>query len=369
MKNVLWMGLIVFASCNNKTAEGFTVEGKLTNAKAKMVYLQESPANAAPVIVDSATINADGSFTLKAPGTKESLYGLRAADSPYPFALLINDAKKISVSSNLASNNIDYTVSGSAASDAVRNFDKTTMELAQKIYDKSREADSLMKAKAGDSIVGTIVAQYEVLTAQLKTFTTEAIEKSTSPVFSLYALGGYQRLSQQLGVNGFSTTEVSELLNKSAAKFPNDEALATLKNSQRSAQAPDFSLPDTLGTAVSLSSFKGKYVLVDFWASWCGPCRQENPSIVKAFNQFKDKNFTILGVSLDRAKAPWLKAIKDDGLAWTHVSDLQYWNNAAAKLYNVQSIPFNILVDPQGNIVGENLRGRELEEKLREVLK
>ena len=282
---------------------------------------------------------------------------------------MINDAKKIKVESDLGNNTVAYTVSGSAASEALRNFDKTSMELAQKIYDKSREADSLMKAKAGDSIIGSSVAQYEDLTAQLKKITTDAIEKSTSPVFSLYALGGYQRLSEQLGVKGFSTTEVTEIINKSSAKFPEDEALATLKKTQRSSQAPDFSLPDTLGTAVSLSSFRGKYVLVDFWASWCGPCRQENPSIVKAFNQFKDKNFTVLGVSLDKAKAPWLKAIKDDGLTWTHVSDLKYWNNAAATLYNVRSIPFNILVDPQGNIVGENLRGSELEGKLREVVR
>ncbi|MES2882366.1 MAG: DUF4369 domain-containing protein, partial [Bacteroidota bacterium] len=117
MKYTVWIGLIVLAGCNNKAADGFTVEGKVTNAKAKMVYLQESPANAAPVIVDSAEIKADGNFTLTTTGTKESLYGLRAADSPYPFALLINDSKKIKVTSDLASNNIAYTVSGSAASE------------------------------------------------------------------------------------------------------------------------------------------------------------------------------------------------------------------------------------------------------------
>ena len=134
--------------------------------------------------------------------------------------------------------------------------------------------------------------------------------------------------------------------------------------------ALDFTQPDTLGTQVSLSSFKGKYVLVDFWASWCGPCRKENPNVVASFNKFKEKNFTVLGVSLDRPgqKDNWISAIHKDNLTWTHVSDLLFWNNAAAKLYRVQGIPFNILVDPQGKIIGRNLRGSDLDSKLCEIL-
>jgi len=134
--------------------------------------------------------------------------------------------------------------------------------------------------------------------------------------------------------------------------------------------AIDFTQTDTLGNPVSLSSFRGKYVLVDFWASWCGPCRQENPNVVQNFNRFKNKKFTVLGVSLDRPgqKQKWLDAIHADGLAWTHVSDLNFWSNAVAVQYKIQSIPQNFLIGPDGKIVAKNLRGPALESKLCELL-
>jgi peroxiredoxin len=133
-------------------------------------------------------------------------------------------------------------------------------------------------------------------------------------------------------------------------------------------EAIDFTQNDTAGNPVSLSSYKGKYVLVDFWASWCKPCRLENPNVVDAFNKFKNKNFTVLGVSLDQEKDSWIKAIEKDKLAWTNVSDLQFWNNAAAQLYRVQSIPQNYLIGPDGKIVAKDLRGEDLQKKLCELL-
>jgi peroxiredoxin len=131
--------------------------------------------------------------------------------------------------------------------------------------------------------------------------------------------------------------------------------------------APEIALPNPDGQVVKLSSMKGKYVLVDFWAKWCGPCRQENPNVVRAYNKYKDKGFTVFGVSLDRSKEDWVKAIQDDGLTWTHVSDLKFWQSEAAKTYGITGIPFSLLLDPNGVIIDKNLRGDALDNKLSEI--
>jgi peroxiredoxin len=230
---------------------------------------------------------------------------------------------------------------------------------------KAAPADQQQTAEFQNSIQAKLKAVQAEQETTLKAFIT-ANPNSYLSLLALSSLGGPSADPAEIEP---LYNQLSPLLKSTEAGYAMKVAIDKMKATSIGAIAPDFTQNDANGTPVKLSSFRGKYVLLDFWASWCGPCRQENPNVVKAYNKYKTKKFTIVGVSLDRpdGRADWMAAVKNDGLTWTQVSDLKFWNNEAAALYFVSSIPQNYLIGPDGKIIAKNLRGEDLENKLAEI--
>jgi peroxiredoxin len=354
----------------------FSIKSKVgnLNAPARAYLIYQLGANR---VIDSALIT-NGSFTFNGQIINPSAavividrngVGLNSLDTSADNLNLYVDKGEFEINSK--DSIAKAVITGSKINDDNKKLLaqlKPLMEQAQKIKEQEDKASPAQQNTA--EFQNAMQAKHKELQVE---------QKATLKIFILSNPDSYLSLLALYSVAGPSPdpSEVDPLYNSLSDRLKATETAKVLKksldglrNTAIGVTAPDFTQNDVNGVPVKLSSFRGKYVLLDFWASWCGPCRQENPNVVKAYNKYKDKNFTILSVSLDKAtgKADWLAAIQNDGLSWTQVSDLKFWNNEVASLYSITSIPANFLIDPNGKIIARDLRGDDLQSKLEEVL-
>lgn len=367
----------LFIACQqNDSVKTFIISGTFKHSPNNKILLAELPFGSSHrTILDSASLDTAGKFSLKTIAKGEGIYQLFVENGPG--IMLINDAEKLGIQAD-ANNLALYIINGGTANQNL-----------QKLFTDYLSADSLLlKSKAAldtvekrqlkkiqkDSLINLSKFEIENRIVKLTGIATNFINTEANGTAVYFALGMSQKQMPE--------TQWNKLLQSSLTKFPHHPGLMMMNVAVNSNDSlgkqglelvgkpvKDISLPDTSGKNISVSSFKGRWLLIDFWASWCVPCRQENPNIVKAFKQSSVKNFAILGISLDEKKENWLNAIHQDGLTWTQISDLKTWKSQAVTIYNFYGIPFNILVDPNGIVNSVNLHGDSLINKLATLIK
>jgi peroxiredoxin len=330
---------------------------------------------------DSAIIK-DGRFVFTVPFEEPGLFmfysqlELKTKGGYSPYGILVTEPGTINLNADV-NNFSDTKVSGSKENDLYTSFAEKSGKAQQKMMD-------VLEQKYGREFVmnrnpDTSGTQYKNLLQDYHKL-SDSIQKDEIQNLKKFIKDNPGSFTSVFLLNNYATTldlpELENLYGSIPSKYKDTKSgksISSIINARKITAigkiAPDFTQPDTSGKPVKLSDLRGKYVLVDFWASWCGPCRAENPNLVKTFDRYKDKGFTVLGISLDQPgkKDAWLAAIHKDNLTWTQVSDLKFWDNEVAVLYGVKAIPTNLLLDPEGKIIAKDLRGEDLSKKLSEL--
>ncbi len=372
--------ILMLTACKNNNVE---LTGILEYPLAgQYIFLQELKTDAL-LNVDSVIVSNDGKFEFKRKVKFPSFYLLKINQNNF-LTMLVEPGEKIKMTSHFDSLNYPVVVSGSKGTGLIADYNKNLLRTRNKI----RGLNDLFNNNSGRGDMTAFIDSLDRLgdayLNEINSYAKEFIDKNLSslatiPVLysmitpTLYVLDPQQDLQYFLKVDSslFSlypeygpVIDLHNQINEMRAYF------GTSGTGEEYAEAPEIALPDPGGDTIRLSSTRGNYVLLDFWAAWCPPCRAENPNLVAAFNKYKSKGFRIYQVSLDKTREAWLKGIEDDRLgSWIHVSDLGYWNSSVVPLYRLESIPANFLLDREGRIIASNLRGDALQRKLEELFK
>ncbi len=361
----------------NTSGQAFSVTGKIVHSNYKMVYLKKVPVAKKDVpILDSATINPDGSFTLNGKDDGQNLYAL-SFDGKSDL-MFVNDVTIIQIETD-AKDLKKYLVTNSAATNEITAFNEAMRKLDTIIGQNLVTAATIEYKFSIDSADEYIDKVASKSMSYKDSIFKEKVKATQNPATAFYMIKkapifyppGYLLFDLEDDFKRFNDHPQLMALKKSIEE-KEELKLAMPTNEKQewlNKPAPNITMKDESGKPLSIKNFKGKYVLVDFWASWCVPCRRETPRLREAFNKYNSKNFTILSISMDTDKESWLKAIAKDTMPWHHLCDLQPGITKKCKSYNFKGIPFNVLLDPQGIIIAQDLRGKAVVNKLAEVLK
>lgn len=355
---------MVLTACSSNN--GFVIEGTFKSAENSTVFLEKITGQA--VVIDSFKIGENAKFKFVGTAEKPGIYRLnfnnvRALD------LLLDNTSKVEVNVDPKASMAEYEVKGSEGSLKIKEINKILYGTYKQVEELQNEYAAVQDKPDAEERVVVLEKRYQdVMNQQIESLKKFCSENKNEAIIDIYAVSylnideNYEFIKSIIDKHQ-SQLASSEYTQEYAAKLESYSKLAV------GSVAPEISLNDPNGKEIKLSSLRGKVVLLDFWASWCGPCRQENPNNVKLYKQYKDKGFEIYGVSLDKNKEDWTKAIMEDQLTWTHVSDLKFWQSEAAAQYKIEAIPATYLLDKEGKILAKNLRGEQLTAYLNKLFK